>query len=163
MINKRKYMKWHNLGLTSQYTPSMHMDYEDTPSEMIPEMIEEHETSWTKGKFFGKLLAFQTYLKLTHWSITGEGSYVIHKAIDEAWYEMHNLLDKLVETSLTHDEEIEFIIPQIRKDISILECCDMICYKIHKFKPEFSEYQQGILEQYQCVLREMMYKIMRLS
>lgn len=116
------------------------------------------------ASFLGQLISFNNKLKLHHWHITGSFSYSIHMALDQALEGLSSILDSLVETSYALYGDLEIIIPETRNPENITDSCVKMYSYIEENRDIFKEsFSQGILDNYQEEIQQLIYRLKRLQ
>lgn len=116
------------------------------------------------GKFFGELYSFNNSLKLYHWHVTGKGSYAQHMALDEALVDLIANLDRIVETTYADKGDIEIVIPETRVPTDIVNHCEKFFEYIDEQREIFKEdFSTAILDDFQEVIRQLLYRLKRLQ
>ena len=67
------------------------------------------------GDFFGKLFQIRDQIHLTHLNVSGIGSYAAHKALNEFYDELLDLLDTLIESYQGKYDLVDISIPASEK------------------------------------------------
>lgn len=116
------------------------------------------------GKFFGELYSFNNSLKLYHWHVTGKGSYAQHMALDEALVDLIANLDRIVETTYADKGDIDIVIPETRVPTDIVNHCEKFFEYIDEQREIFKEdFSTAILDDFQEVIRQLLYRLKRLQ
>lgn len=116
------------------------------------------------GQFIGEIVSFNTSLKLHHWHITGEGSYAIHIALDEAVNALLDATDRLVETSYAMYGDLSIVVPQTKNNPNLIQSCVNFFNVVSTARELFAEnFTQAILDDYQETIQQLLYKLKRLK
>ena len=67
------------------------------------------------GDFFGKLFQLRDQIHLTHLNVSGIGSYAAHKALNEFYDELLDLIDSLIESYQGKYDLVDISIPASEK------------------------------------------------
>ena len=76
-------------------------------------------TQLSPGKFFGKLFQLRDEIHLNHLRVSGVGSYATHKALNEFYDGLLDLIDSLIESYQGKYGIIDIEIPSSSKSDSI--------------------------------------------
>ncbi len=124
----------------------------------------EAKISAETGIFLGKLFAFNSSLKLFHWSVTGKGSYAKHIALDQAIGGLIGILDRLTETSIAMLEDVEIAIPATKNPDNIVMHVESFYDYVESNRKLFPEdFSQSILDDYQETIQQLLYRLKRLE
>jgi DNA-binding ferritin-like protein len=112
----------------------------------------------------GRLYSFMNSLKLFHWSVTGEGSYAKHMALDEAIEDFEETLDELVETTFAHEGSINITIPETTLPRNIIDHCKQCYSYVDAHRKDFPEvFTQSVIDNWQQANKELQYRLIRLQ
>jgi DNA-binding ferritin-like protein len=112
----------------------------------------------------GRLYSFMNSLKLFHWSVTGEGSYAKHMALDEAIESLGETLDELVETTFAKEGVINITIPETTVPKNIVDHCKQCYSYVDSHRKDFPEiFTQSIIDNWQQANKELQYRLIRLQ
>lgn len=115
-------------------------------------------------QFVGQMVAFNTSLKLTHWHITGVGSYTKHIALDDALSDLLDITDRLVETSYALYGDLEISVSEAKYAKDAVKLCSDFYDVAEKARAYFSEnFSQAIIDDYQEAIQQLLYKLKRLQ
>ena len=116
------------------------------------------------AEFFSSVFGFADKLKLTHWHISGEGSFSKHLALDEYRKTILKVLDRLVETYQGNTEILEGIhIDGVTVPDDIIQCTKDFYSYVDRSRIIFSEkYTQSIIDDLQEAVSNMLYKLINL-
>lgn len=115
-------------------------------------------------QFISQMVAFNTSLKLTHWHITGVGSYTKHIALDDALSDLLDVTDRLVETSYALYGDLEITVPEAKYAKDAIKSCSDFYDVAEKARTYFSEnFSQAIIDDYQEAIQQLLYKLKRLQ
>lgn len=117
------------------------------------------------AKFFAELISFRDSLKLTHWTITGIGSYEVHLSIDQALDTMNDIIDRLVETTFAMTGALDIVIPETKRPKDYIKHVrDQYDHIEDVRKKLFSEdFSQSIIDDFQEALQQLLYRLKRLE
>lgn len=116
------------------------------------------------AKLIGQMFALQTSLKLYHWNITGTGSYAQHIAIDEAIDSLSESMDSIAETVIADYGTLNIVVPECVKPDNITKFVDAFYEVVDSNRSIFSEiFMQSIIDDYQQALKQLNYRLKRLS
>ncbi|MDR0934041.1 MAG: DUF5856 family protein [Burkholderiaceae bacterium] len=103
-------------------------------------------------------------MKLSHWAVTGKGSYARHMAIDEALNTLISVLDRLVETSIAMYGDLKITIPETKPPKDMVKHCQSFYAEVEKARDLFPEaFTQSILDDYHEALQQLLYRMIRLQ
>ena len=115
-------------------------------------------------QFLGRVVSFNTSLKLYHWHVSGVGSYAKHIAIDEALTDLLDTTDRLVETSYALCGDLEIVVPESEYSKDVIESCATFYSVAQNAREHFSEdFTQAIIDDYQEAIQQLLYKLKRLQ
>ena len=105
------------------------------------------------ANFLGEMISFRNALKLTHWSITGKGSYEAH------------ITDRLVETTFSLEGTLDIVIPQTSKPANYIKYIEDFYKQVENkreglFKENFS---QSIIDDAQEAVQQLLFRLKRLE
>ena len=124
----------------------------------------ETRTGSDYGRFFGEMFAFNNSLKLFHWRVSGPGSYAKHMALDEALVALGQALDRIVETTIAMQGDIEITIPQTGSPRNIESHCEKFFDYVGEQREMFEEdFSTAILDDYQEALQQLLYRLKRVQ
>lgn len=113
---------------------------------------------------FGQLFSFNSALKLYHWQVTGKGSYSQHMALDEAIGSLLKLTDSLIEITIGMHNSIEITIPETHTPDDIVKHVQDFYTYFETQRELFSEaFSQSIIDDYQEIIQQLLYKLIRLQ
>lgn len=116
------------------------------------------------GQFLGKVVAFNTSLKLYHWHVTGEGSYAEHIALDQALEDLLDCTDRLVETTYAMAGDIDIEVPAAQNPKNIVNHVSGFYDFVEDARKFFSEnFTQAIIDDYHEALQQLLYRLKRLK
>lgn len=116
------------------------------------------------GDFLGKVVSFNTSLKLFHWHVTGEGSYSQHVAIDQALSDLQEATDRLVETTYSLAGDIDILVPATVGPKNIVDHVVGFYDFIEQGRTLFTEnFTQAIIDDYHEALQQLLYRLKRLK
>lgn len=116
------------------------------------------------GAFLGKVVSFNTSLKLHHWHVTGVGSYATHIALDQAIGDLLDATDRLVETTYAMAGDINIIVPETKNPANVIEHASVFFAEVDKARSFFEEaFTQAIIDDYQEAIQQLLYRLKRLS
>ncbi|MEN9917766.1 MAG: hypothetical protein RL662_202 [Bacteroidota bacterium] len=116
------------------------------------------------GVFLGKIVSFNTSLKLYHWHVTGTGSYAKHIALDQALGDLTDATDRLVETTYAMAGDINIVIPETKNPADILQYISNFYDFIEDGRKYFSEgFTQAIIDDYNEAIQQLLYRLKRLQ
>ncbi len=116
------------------------------------------------GAFIGRIVSFNTSLKLFHWHITGKGSYAQHISLDEAIDSLLDVTDRLTETSYSLLGDIEITVPETKTPENIVKHAETFFNYVGDERKLFPEsYTQAILDDYQEAIQQLLYRLRRLQ
>lgn len=114
--------------------------------------------------FIGELFAFNSSLKLYHWSVTGAGSYAKHMALDEAIDSLLDVIDRITETTYALVGELHISIPETKTPGDITKHVSEFYHYVEKHRDLFPEaFSQSIIDDYQEALQQLTYRLIRLQ
>lgn len=127
------------------------------------QMEKELGAGFDFGAFFGEMFAFNNSLKLYHWHVSGPGSYAEHMALDQAIASLSPILDRIVETTYSMQGDIDVVIPQTQRPQDIAgHCQDFYDYLDEESDMFGEEFSQSIIQEYQEVIQQLLYRLRRL-
>ncbi|MEI2273562.1 DUF5856 family protein [Sphingobacterium sp. ML3W] len=117
------------------------------------------------AKFLGELISFRNSLKLTHWSITGKGSYEAHISLDQAIDSLIDITDRLVETTFALEGTLDIVIPETSKPTNYIKYIEDYYKQVESnreklFKETFS---QSIIDDAQEAIQQLLFRLKRLE
>ncbi|MDL2262219.1 DUF5856 family protein [Bacteroidales bacterium OttesenSCG-928-I21] len=116
------------------------------------------------AEFIGSLYSFNNSLKLYHWHVTGPSSYAQHIALDQAIEDLSGTLDSIAETSYALLGDLAIIIPETQSPKNIVKHVNDFYKKIDEGRELFTEnFTEGLLDDYQEALVQLLYRLNRLS
>lgn len=116
------------------------------------------------GEFLGKIVSFNTSLKLYHWHVTGEGSYAQHIAIDQALGDLLDVTDRLVETTYAQAGDVEIVVPATIAPTNIIDHVSGFYDFVEESRKLFTEnFTQAIIDDYHEALQQLLYRLKRLK
>lgn len=122
------------------------------------------ETKTMMNKFFGYMFSFNSSLKLYHWSVSGQGSYAEHIALDQALGSLGDILDRIVETSFALYGNFNIVIPETSAPKNIIEYAEESYKYINGHRELFSEnFTAAILDDFQEAIQQLLYRLKRLA
>jgi DNA-binding ferritin-like protein len=114
--------------------------------------------------FLGELITFRQSLKLTHWSITGPGSYEAHLSLDQAIDTFTEVTDRLVETTFAVLGTLDITIPETRKPANYVQNIESFYEHIEQERGIFTEsFSQSIVDDFQEGIKQLLYRLKRLA
>jgi DNA-binding ferritin-like protein len=114
--------------------------------------------------FIGELFAFNSSLKLYHWSVTGTGSYAKHMALDEAIDSLLGVIDRITETTYALVGELHISIPETKTPGDITKHASDFYHYVEKHRDLFPEaFSQSIIDDYQEAIQQLIYRLVRLQ
>lgn len=100
------------------------------------------------------------YYQLSHWNITGVGSYNIHIATEDFYNKVKSILDTLVETTIGLEGYEDVEVPKTEYKRTPLEFSQALFGFIEKNKEIFEHsFQQSLIDDIQKELALLMYKL----
>ncbi len=116
------------------------------------------------GAFLGKVVSFNTSLKLYHWHVTGVGSYAKHIALDQAIESLLDVTDRLVETTYAMAGDVTIVIPETKAPGDIINHASGFYDVVEDARKFFSEaFTQAIIDDYHEALQQLIYRLKRLQ
>lgn len=116
------------------------------------------------GKFLGKMVSFNTSLKLYHWHVTGPGSYAQHMALDQAVESVLDVTDRLVETLYSMVGDLDIVVPETKVPADIIKYCSNFYAEVDESRAYFSEaYTESIIDDYHEAIQQLLYRLKRLQ
>lgn len=116
------------------------------------------------GTFFGKLVAFNTSLKLYHWHVTGVGSYAKHIALDQAIESLLDVTDRIVETTYAMAGDVEIVVPETKVPSDIVKHATDFYAEVEKSRVLFTEaFSESIIDDYHEAIQQLLYRLKRLQ
>ncbi|MFT4073731.1 MAG: DUF5856 family protein [Dysgonamonadaceae bacterium] len=116
------------------------------------------------SEFIGKIVSFNTSLKLYHWHVTGEGSYAQHIALDQALEALSDCTDRLVETTYAQAGDLEIEIPATKAPKNIVNHVSGFYDFVEEGRKLFTEnFTQAIIDDYHEALQQLLYRLQRLQ
>ena len=116
------------------------------------------------GVLIGKLVSFRDALKLHHWHVTGSGSYATHMALDEAIEDINDPIDSLAETAYAVYGDIEVVVPETKNPSNIISFAeDFYKYLGESRKLGTEDFQNGIFDELQQSIQQLLYRLKRLK
>lgn len=116
------------------------------------------------GKFFGKMFAFNTSLKLFHWHVTGPGSYAKHIALDQAIEALTDATDRIVETTYSMVGDIDIVVPECKVPANIIDYAANFFAEVDESRAYFTEaYTESIIDDYHEGIQQLLYRLRRLQ
>ncbi|GEP89706.1 hypothetical protein SAMN05660909_02216 [Chitinophaga terrae (ex Kim and Jung 2007)] len=116
------------------------------------------------SQVFGDMFAFNNSLKLIHWNITGKGSYAAHIALDEAIEDLVKATDRLVETTMATMGDMNIVIPETRAPKDHIGYIEGFYEHVDECRDMFKEkFTQSIIDEYQEAIKQLLYRLKRLS
>jgi DNA-binding ferritin-like protein len=99
-----------------------------------------------------------------HWDITGKGSYATHISLDEAITDLWDATDRMIETTYASLGNLHIIIPETIKPNDHLSCVSLFYDHIETKRGLFAElFTQSIIDDYQEAIKQLLYRLKRLS
>ena len=124
-------------------------------------MINPIKKSSGKGEFFGTLFQARTIIHQLHLKTT---SFAQHKALNEAYDEILDIADTLIESTQGLDGIIEFVTPEARTFKNATEYTRELYNYIKQNRNIFPEsFQQNIIDEIQTLLAQTLYKLINLK
>lgn len=112
----------------------------------------------------GELVSFRDGLKLYHWHVTGEASYAVHIAIDQAVDELNDPIDELIETSYALYGDLEIVVPETKRPANLVKYVEDTYANLEKARDLFDEsFSGGIIDGIQQANQQLLYRIKRLK
>lgn len=113
-------------------------------------------------RFIGECLMSVTYIHSAHFGVTGEGSYSKHKAFEEFYEKMQDLLDEFVEV---HIGITGRYVPSltVRKEIDEVEYLRELAGHATKIYDMVDSSLQSILDDMKVLCYQTIYKLTKLS
>lgn len=116
------------------------------------------------GKFFGKMVSFNTSLKLFHWQVTGPGSYARHIALDQALEALQDATDRLVETTFSMVGDINIVVPESKAPKDIVKYASDFYAEVDESRALFTEdYSDSVIDDYHEAIQQLLYRLKRLQ
>jgi DNA-binding ferritin-like protein len=116
------------------------------------------------GSFLGKIVSFNNSLKLYHWHVTGDASYVQHIAIDQALGDLLDVTDRLVETTYAQAGDINIEIPATTTPKNIVNHVSGFYDFVEEGRKLYTEnFTQAIIDDYHEALQQLLYRLKRLK
>ncbi len=117
------------------------------------------------ANFLGEMISFRNALKLTHWSITGKGSYEAHISLDQAIDSLIDITDRLVETTFSLEGTLDIVIPATSKPSNYIQYIEGFYKQVESkredlFKENFS---QSIIDDAQEAVQQLLFRLKRLE
>jgi DNA-binding ferritin-like protein len=113
-----------------------------------------------KGVFFGMLFHSRDYIHLAHLDVSGPGSFAAHKALNEFYGEILDIIDTLIESTQGEEGILKITIPktELSKPAQefLLELREYIKNQRVIFKESF---QQNIIDNLQQLISQTIYKL----
>lgn len=123
-----------------------------------------HSSNKDIATFIGELFAFNSSLKLFHWSITGAGSYAKHMALDEAIGSLLDVIDRVTETAIAMVGDLQITIPETKTPADIVKHATDFYQYVEKHRDLFPEaFTQSIIDDYQEAIQQLVYRLVRLQ
>ena len=114
--------------------------------------------------FIGELFAFNSSLKLYHWSVTGAGSYAKHMSLDEAIDSLLEVIDRITETTISLVGQLNISIPETKTPVDITKHASDFYHYVEKHRDLFPEaFSQSIIDDYQEAIQQLIYRLVRLQ
>lgn len=114
--------------------------------------------------FLGELVSYRDALKLYHWHVTGEASYAVHIAIDQAVDQINDPIDGLIETSYALYGDLDISIPETKRPGNLIKFVEDFYAKVEKNRELFAEsFSGGIIDGLQEANQQLLYRIKRLK
>ncbi|WP_104381761.1 DUF5856 family protein [Sphingobacterium sp. HMA12] len=125
----------------------------------------QQNTKQEVANFLGEMISFRNALKLTHWSITGKGSYEAHISLDQAIESLIDITDRLVETTFSLEGTLNIIIPETSKPANYIKYIEDFYKQVESkreglFKETFS---QSIIDDAQEAVQQLLFRLKRLE
>ena len=118
----------------------------------------------SKGKVIGEMVSFRDGLKLHHWSITGPASYARHIALDQAIDSLSDTIDRIVETTIAIEGNVDIVVPETKNPENIIEHCKSFYTKVDTARQLFDEiFEQAIIDDFQEGIQQLLYRLIRLQ
>jgi hypothetical protein len=112
----------------------------------------------------GDMFAFNSCLKLIHWEVNGKGSYAAHIALDEAIEELLEVIDRLVETTMASMGDLNIVIPETKRPKDYVAYIEGFYDHVESERESFKEtFTQSILDDYQEAIKQLLFRLKRLS
>ncbi len=125
-----------------------------------PDLSENKELS----AFIGKVISFNTSLKMYHWHVTGLGSYATHIALDQALDTLLDVTDRIAETSYALNGALHITVPETKLPDNIVKHVSDFYMHVEASRKLFHEpFSQSILDDYQEGLQQLVYRLTRLE
>lgn len=116
------------------------------------------------GTFIGELFAFNSSLKLYHWSVSGPGSYAKHMALDEALESVLDVIDRITETTYSLVGDLQITIPETKTPTDIVKHTSDFYNYVEKHRDLFPEdFSQSVIDDYQEAVQQLLYRLKRLQ
>ncbi len=114
-----------------------------------------------KSEFFGTLFQARTIIHQLHLKT---GSYAQHKALNEAYDEILDIADTLIESTQGLDGIIEFTTPEAKTYKNPTDYTKELYNYIKQNRGIFSEsFQQNLIDEIQALLAQTLYKLINLK
>lgn len=115
--------------------------------------------------FFGELISFRNSLKLTHWSITGKGSYEIHMSLDQAIDSLVEITDRLVETTYALEGTLDIVIPETSRPQDFIKHIEGFYHHVEESRKQIflESFSQSILDDVQESIQQLLFRLKRLE
>jgi DNA-binding ferritin-like protein len=116
------------------------------------------------AQFLGEVFSFNTSLKLTHWGITGKGSYAAHLSLDEAITTLLDATDSLVETTIATLGDLNITVPETERPTDYIKHIEGFYEYVDAKRPIFPDtFTQSVLDNYQQGVKQLLYRLKRLQ
>lgn len=116
------------------------------------------------ANFIGKLMSFNSSLKLYHWHVSGENSYSQHMALDQALEGLTEATDSIAETQYALKGDLFITIPQTDLPTNIIKHVEDFYVFLNSQRDIFSEsFTQGTIDGIQETLQQLLYRLKRLK
>lgn len=123
-----------------------------------------HSSNKEVAAFIGELFSFNSSLKLFHWSVTGNGSYAKHMALDEAISSLLDVIDRITETTYGMIGDLSISIPETKTPTDIVKHATDFYHYVEKHRDLFPEaFTQSIIDDYQEAIQQLVYRLVRLQ
>ena len=114
-----------------------------------------------KGEFFGVLFQARTIIHELHLMTN---SFAQHKALDEAYNEILDLTDTLIESTQGLDGIIKIVSPEAKANKSAVDYIKELYNYVKQNRDIFPEsFQQNIIDEIQQLLAQTLYKLINLK
>ena len=118
----------------------------------------------SKRKVIGEMVSFRDSLKLHHWAIKGPASYARHIALDQAIDSLSDTIDRIVETTIATEGDLNIVIPETINPNNIIEHCKTFYTKVDGARSLFDEvFEQAIIDDFQEGIQQLLYRLIRLQ